>query len=211
VVQQRSVVIATIALCSLATACSGEDFAESVIERQLAADGADVDLDLSGGAIRVETDDGTFEMTTDDDGAVSIRTEDDDGGTTVIEADGDEVVMTDGDESVVVASSAELPADFPADFPLPAATLVNSARSEFDDQVTFTLVFEAPGAIAVAAYEELAASLGAAGYTTSFESSDGTNVSAQLSDGTTDVFFSGGHDPADDFSRFGVTLSPTPG
>lgn len=208
---QRTAVAVTVAITTLG-ACSSEDIAESVIERQLEAEGGgDVDLDLSDGEIRVETEDGSFEMTTDEDGNVTIRSEGADGETAVIEGDGDGIVVTDGEETFVAGSGAELPEDFPPDFPLPSATLVNVARTEADGQVTFMLVFEAPGDVAVASYQELAAALAASGYTTSFESSDGSSVSAQLSDGVTDVFFSGGYDPADDFSRFGVNLAPTPG
>ncbi|MFP5488638.1 MAG: hypothetical protein ACLGHQ_10075, partial [Acidimicrobiia bacterium] len=210
-VVHHRIVIAALSVVAVA-ACSTEDLAESAIERQLEAEGGgDVDLDLSNGGIRIESEDGSFEMSTDDDGDVTIRGEDVDGETAVIEGSGDGIVVTDGDDTFVAGSGAELPADFPPDFPLPSATLTNVARTEADGQVTFTLVFEAPGDVTVTSYEELAAALTATGYATSFESSDGSSVSAQLSDGVTDVFFSGGYDPGDDFSRFGVTLSPTPG
>lgn len=210
--QRRRILFAAVATSVVLAGCSGEDIAESVIERQLEAEGGgDVDLDLSDGEIRVETEDGTFEMTTGDDGEVTIRSESADGETVVAEGDGDEFVVTDGEDTFVAGSGAELPDGFPTDFPLPDATLVSSARMGGDGQTTFTLVYEAPGSIVVERFEEMKAALTGSGYVVSFESSDGANLSAQLSDGTTDVFFSGGYDAADDFSRFGLTVGPAAG
>lgn len=210
--QRRRIVLVAVTASVVLAGCSGEDIAESVIERQLEAEGGgDVDLDLGDGDIRVETEDGTFEMTTGEDGEVTIRNESADGETAVIEGDGDGLVVTDGEDSFVAGSGAEVPDGFPADFPLPDATLVSSARMETDGAATYTLVFEAPGSIVVERFETMKAALTAAGYVVSFESSDGENLSAQLSDGATDVFFSGGYDGTDDISRFGLTVGPTAG
>lgn len=85
--QRRRIVLVAVTASVVLAGCSGEDIAESVIERQLEAEGGgDVDLDLGDGDIRVETEDGTFEMTTGEDGEVTIRNESADGETAVIEA-----------------------------------------------------------------------------------------------------------------------------
>lgn len=209
-IQHRSAVVTSAAAVVVAltfTACSSDQLAESFIERQLGAEGADVEL--SGGQIRIQTDEGTVEMTTGDDGSVRIRSEGADGTETVIESDGNDVVMSsDGDSRVVASASATLPADFPADFPLPDASLVNASRTMIDGAVSYSLVFEAPGAVAIDEYERMASALRARGFEVEFESTDSSSVTAKLGDGTTDVIFSGGHDQYDDISRFGVVITP---
>ena len=159
------VVTALVALAG----CSGEDLAESVIERAVESEGnGDVDIDLSDGDFSVETEDGSFQMTTDDDGNVVIRGQDAEGndvfsadsqdGVTQIETeDGDATITQTGDgedgEMVVetedgtatFSQGGDLPEDFP-DIPLPdGLNVVMSQQSETPDGTSNVIVATAPG------------------------------------------------------------------
>ena len=66
--RRRLAGVAVVAVVGLA-GCSGEDIAERIAENRIEAEaGEDVDIDLDGGNIRVETDEGTFEMNADSEG-----------------------------------------------------------------------------------------------------------------------------------------------
>lgn len=160
----RPVVLTAVAVVSVtATACSGEDFAEGIIERGIEAEGGgNVDIDLSEGEFRVETEDGVIEMDTDADGNMVIRESSEDG------------------ENLAVFGSAELPDDWPSEVPLPASFQMDSAsRMDTGLGVTFIL----GGTIVDSPFETLTAwvdGLLANGYTEIGRAGDATGLSVQL-------------------------------
>lgn len=107
-----------LAIAALATVsgCSGDKIAESIAERQIEKEtGGDADIDLSDGKVSIETEDGAFEMSADEDGNVVIKSEDADGnevvsidsedGVTEIQTeDGDATITNDGDGNVSIES-----------------------------------------------------------------------------------------------------------
>ena len=99
------------------SSCSGEDLAESVIERQIESEsGDDVDVDIDDGEISIQTEDGKVVMQSDGDQTV-IRTED---GEVVMQSDGDETVIQSDDGTMIIGSSGgDLPDDFPPEVPVP--------------------------------------------------------------------------------------------
>ena len=127
------------------SSCSGEDLAESVIERQIESEsGDDVDVDIDDGEISIQTEDGEVVMQSDD-GEISIQTEDgefvmqSDGDQTVIQTEDGEVVMqSDGDQTVIQSddgtmvigsSGGDLPDDFPPEVPMPDSLALEYTQS----------------------------------------------------------------------------------
>jgi hypothetical protein len=98
------------------SACSSDKIAESIAERQIEKEtGGDADIDLSDGQFSIETEDGAFQMSADEDGNVVVKSEDADGnevvsidsedGVTEIQTeDGDATITNDGDGNVSVES-----------------------------------------------------------------------------------------------------------
>ena len=105
-----------IAVLAAMSGCSGDKIAESIAERQIEKEtGGDADIDLSDGNFSIETEDGAFQMSADEDGNVVIKSEDADGnevvsidsedGVTEIQTeDGDATITNDGDGNVSVES-----------------------------------------------------------------------------------------------------------
>lgn len=138
--------VAAVLAASLAIAgCSGEGMTERFIENRIEAEtGEKIDLDLSGGNVRIQTEDGVVEMRTDGDGNVTIRGEGIDGGDFEMRSDGDGNMTVRGDgidgegnfsmdsdggdvrietedgTSVFSSGGAGVPATFPGSVPLPA-------------------------------------------------------------------------------------------
>jgi hypothetical protein len=99
--------------------CSGEDIAERVIENRIEAEsGENIDIDLDSGNIRIETDEGTFEMSADGEGNISIRGEGTDGNISIDSDDGVTVIESD-DGTAVIGGGAGVPDGFPGSVPLP--------------------------------------------------------------------------------------------
>ncbi len=160
--------LAIVALVGLA-GCSGEDIAESIVERAAESQGdGDVDIDLSNGEFSVETEDGSFQITTDEDGNVVMQAEDadgnevfsadsEDGVTNIQTEDGDATITQtgDGDDAEMVietddgtatySQSGSLPDDFP-EIPLPDdLAVIMSQQSETSDGTSNVLVATASG------------------------------------------------------------------
>jgi hypothetical protein len=184
----RAVAAATIIVLALA-GCSSEDIGESVMERSIeASQDGEVDIDIDGGQVRIETDEGTVEFETDDDGSFTMTGPE---GSVVMQGDESGMTITDGDESFETSATSELPEDFPADLPLPAGQLVGATRVATGDGVSFALSYELDAAAFTEVYESLAADLVAAGYRSEFEMTDAATVTAQFTDDTTAVSFTG--------------------
>jgi hypothetical protein len=69
-------VLAITAVAAL-SGCSGDKIAESIAERQIEKEtGGDADIDLSDGKISIETEDGAFQMSADEDGNFVVKSVD---------------------------------------------------------------------------------------------------------------------------------------
>ena len=99
-------------------ACSGEDLLENAIENRIEAEsGEDVDIDFDDGNFTIESEDGTVEFSTDDDGNVTVdgvgeageefSINSDDGTTTIESEDGTVEFSTDDDGNVSVDGVGE--------------------------------------------------------------------------------------------------------
>lgn len=112
--------VAVAALAVVGAGCSGEDLAERVVENRIEAEsGEDVDIDLDGGSIRVETDEGTFEMNADGDGNVSIEGSGADGNISIDSEDGVTVIESEDGTATIDQAGAGVPDGFPDSVPLP--------------------------------------------------------------------------------------------
>lgn len=115
--------------------CSGEDVAERLIEERVEREsGGDVDIDVDGGNIRIETEDGTFEMSSDGDGNISIDGEGADGEISIDSEDGVTVIESDEGNAVISSGGAGVPDDFPASVPLPDGFDPDFTQSMASDQ-----------------------------------------------------------------------------
>jgi hypothetical protein len=113
------IAVAAIAVVG-AAGCSGEDLAERVVENRLEAEsGGDVDIDLDDGNIRIESDEGTFEMNADGDGNISIEGSGAEGNISIDSEDGVTVIESDDGTATISQTGAGVPDDFPASVPLP--------------------------------------------------------------------------------------------
>jgi hypothetical protein len=187
-VKHKRVMAATIVVMALA-GCSSEDVTESLIEQGIEAEGGgNVDLDLDGGAVKIETEEGTVEFEASEDGSFTVTGPE---GSVLMESDGDGMTITDGDQTFETGTSAELPEDFPADLPRPEGNLISASRLASGEGVTFILSYEGDAAALGEVYESLTTDLVAAGFRSAFETSDANGMSAQLTDDTTTVTFSG--------------------
>lgn len=151
--------VAMLAIAAVA-GCSGEDIAERVIERQVEREsGEEVDIDLGGGNVRIETDEGTFEMRADGDGQISI--DGGDGQISIDSEDGITVIESEDGTAVIESGGTELPADFPASVPLPDGFSPQFTQSMTTDQgggwVLSGTVDTAPADLAARYFESLAA------------------------------------------------------
>jgi hypothetical protein len=169
--------------------CSGEDVTESLVERSIeAGQGGDVDVDLDGGQVRIETDEGVVEFEADGDGSFTLSGPE---GSVVMEGNDDGFTVTDGDASFEASTSAELPDDFPADLPRPDGTLVSATRYAEADGVSYVLAYEQPDVDVIDVYEALKGRLAAAGFQPELDATSTGGVTAQWTDGTTTVSFTG--------------------
>jgi hypothetical protein len=97
--------ITALGLVALGSACSGEDLAESMIERQVESEtGEDFDLNINAGCVSIRTEEGS--MTCDEDGNVIIETPD---GSAVMNVDDAGNIQMTGDdgESVDINTDAD--------------------------------------------------------------------------------------------------------
>ena len=184
---RRRLLIASIVCAVGATACGGgEAFTEEVLERQLESEGVDgVDIDLDSGEIRVETEDGTFELDSDGEGGFTLETE---------------------DGTFVQGAAAEIPDGFPGDVPLPDGTVVGS----FTDGRSYGLTLESSRPIAEVAGEWQAA-MEAAGYEVLLESLDDGFATVQVENSAWRVAFTGGDDASTSSSIAQLSVSPVSG
>lgn len=186
--KHRRVMAATIAVLALA-GCSSEDVTESLIEQGIESQGGgEVDLDLDGGAVKIETEEGTVEFEASEDGSFSVTGPE---GSVLMESDGDGMSITGGDQSFETSATSELPDDFPAGVPLPAGNLVNVTRTDSGDEVSFMLTYESEAGTLAAIYESLVQELTGAGYRSELEATGSGTVTAQFTDGTTSVAITG--------------------
>lgn len=103
-----------------ATGCSGEDLTERFVENRIEAEsGENVDIDLDGGNIRIETEDGVIEMNSDGDGNISIQGEGTDGDFSIDSDDGVTVFEGNDGSTVIDAGGSGVPDSFPGSIPLP--------------------------------------------------------------------------------------------
>ncbi|MFZ8997288.1 MAG: hypothetical protein ACO225_10445 [Ilumatobacteraceae bacterium] len=117
----------SVTLVGAISACSGEDIAERVIENRLEAEGAgDVDLDLDGGNVRIETDEGVVEMQIDDEGNMTIQNEE---GSMEMSVEDGNISMESDEGSFEMNQGSELPADFPAAVPLPDGLVLQVSQA----------------------------------------------------------------------------------
>lgn len=219
--------LAIVAFVGLA-ACSSDDLAESIAERAIESQGeGDVDLDLSDGEFSVQTEDGSFEMTTDEDGNVVIQAQDaegnevfsadSDGNVTQIQTEDGDATITqtgDGDDAEMVvetedgtatfSQSGSLPDDFP-DIPLPDdLAVLMSQQSDTGDGVSNVLVASAPGDWE-SYLDELTSFLEDNGYTQQSLTTTPEGAFFQYVDAGETMFISGG--VGDDPSSGGMSLN----
>ena len=156
-----------IGVALVATACSGEDFAERVVENRIEAEGGgDVDIDLDDGNFSVKTEDGEFSIQTDSDGNVSIQGAGEDGDESfTIESENGETVFESEDGTAVFTQG--LPDGFPSEIPLPSDFVVLYSQSTgADDGDVFSVtgtseigiddvVADTQAALESAGYEQL--------------------------------------------------------
>jgi hypothetical protein len=160
--KSRWLMIPTAAVLVL-TSCSGEDVAESVIERQIesGSDG-DVDVDIDDGEISIQTEDGEVVMRSDGDQTI-IQTED---GEVVMESDGEQTVIQSEDgEMIIGSSSGDLPDDFPPEIPMPDDIAIEYTQSmSLEEGQSFVLGGEVDGDVADV-LDDYVAALESAGFT----------------------------------------------
>ena len=224
--------LAIVAFVGLA-GCSGEDLAESMIERAAESEGnGDVDVDLSDGQFSVQSEDGSFQITTDEDGNVVVQAEDADGnqvfsadsedGVTRIETeDGDatitqtgegddtEMVVETEDGTATFSQSGSLPDDFP-DIPLPDdLAVIMSQQSDAGDGVSNVLVATAPGDWE-SYLDELTSFLDDAGYTQQSLTTTQEGAFFQYVDASETMFISGGvgGDPSSGGMSLNLAIGP---
>lgn len=147
--RRRLAGVAVVAVVGVA-GCSGEDIAERIAENRIEAEAGedvDIDLDLDGGNIRVETDEGTFEMNADGEGNVSIEGSGTDGDISIDSDDGVMVVEGEDGTATFTQGDGELPEGFPADIPLPDGLVIQLSQSMDmgGGQQGWLVVGEAPG------------------------------------------------------------------
>lgn len=115
--------------------CSGEDVAERLIEEGVEREsGGDVDIDFDDGNIRIETDEGVFEMTNDGEGNISVQGEGVDGDFSIDSEDGQTVIESEDGSAVINAGGAGVPDDFPGSVPLPDGFEPEFSQSMSSDQ-----------------------------------------------------------------------------
>ena len=187
-------------------ACSSEDLAERVaenaIERGLEAEGetGDVDIDIDGGEIRVETPDGSAVVDIDDNGQgnISISGQDGEGDVDVDLGGEDGVTVISSPDGEMVIGASELPDDFPAAVPVPTGLSVQSATSMDGGSGTAYIVTGSVSDEPAAATDAYLGAMEAAGFTvqSKTETPDGTFFDLA----GTEWRVSGGFyaDPADD-------------
>lgn len=109
------------------SSCSGEDLAESLVERQIESDsGEDVDIDFDDGDLSIRTEDGEISIQSDGDQTI-IQSDD---GEVSIQSDGDQTVIQSDDGSTIIGSSGgELPDEFPDEIPLPSGVELEYTQS----------------------------------------------------------------------------------
>jgi hypothetical protein len=158
-------VFAAATLVTLAGCGGGDKLAENLAERQIESEtGGDADIDFSDGNIKVETEDGSFQMSTDDDGNVVIKTEDAEGNEATISGDSEGNVTLDSDQgdasisnddgemrvetdegTATISQGGDLPEGFP-DLPFPDdMTIVMSQQADSTDGQTYVVIATAPG------------------------------------------------------------------
>ena len=157
-----SIAATTLVVTSLA-ACSGEDIAERIIENRLEAEsGENVDLDLDGGNVRIETDEGVVEMQVDDEGNMTIESEE---GSMEMSAEDGNISIESDEGSFEMTQGSELPSGFPAAVPLPDGLVLQISQSvETPEGSSYILSGTVPGTADVVADRHIAA-LEAAGFT----------------------------------------------
>ena len=152
----------SIALASVAglavTACSGEDVAESFLERAIESQsGKNIDIDMDGDTVRIETEDGSFEMNTDADGGMTL-----------------EGVTEDGETVQIFGGGGLSDVNWPDSVPLPDGLEVQVvSEQDYGDGPNFVLIGTVPGASTDVADTFIAALL-ANGYTQEAITRDGS-------------------------------------
>lgn len=161
-IRRVAAAVAVLGLVALSSACSGEDIAESLAERQVEQEtGENVDLDINDGGINIQTDEGS--MTVDEDGNMVIESPE---GSVVINADEDGNVEASSEDGTYSASaSGELPQEFPGDITIPDGFTVLNSSVMGDATMTLVSVGFGTDASVDDAGAAIAASLEAAGYT----------------------------------------------
>jgi hypothetical protein len=154
--------IAVLGLVALSTACSGEDLAENLAERQIEQEtGGDVDIDLDGDCVSIETEEGS--MTCDENGNMIIESPE---GSVVINADGDGNIEASSDDGTYTATAgSELPDEFPSDIAVPGGFTVLNSSVMGDATMKLVTVGFGTDASVDDAGAAINASLEAAGYT----------------------------------------------
>jgi hypothetical protein len=118
--QIRRAAAAAATLALVGAGCSGEDLTERFVENAIEREsGENVDIDLDGGNIRIETDEGVVEMNADGEGNISITGEGTDGNISIDSDDGVTVIESDEGTAVIEAGGAGVPDSFPGSVPLP--------------------------------------------------------------------------------------------
>jgi hypothetical protein len=117
-----------------------------------------------------------------------------------------EIRIETADGTFTAGSTTELPDDFPDAVPTPPGALVNVSRLEADGALSFTLTYETDDDVTPETWEAYRAELEAAGFTTEFEATDGSGVTAQLTDGTWSVLVTGSF--AGDPAGYALVVAP---
>lgn len=153
---RRVPVVLAVTAALTVTACSGEDVAEGFLERAIEAEsGEDIDIDIDGDTVRIESADGEVQMTTDDDGNVSV-----------------EGVTDDGETVTILGGGGLGDVNWPDSVPIPDGITVDSViEQDYGDGPNFALLGTAPGN-SVEVADRFAAGIEANGYTESQRSSD---------------------------------------
>jgi hypothetical protein len=187
-IPRRAGIVAFATLGALVvTSCSSDDVAERLIESQ---SGGDVDVDLDGGNVRIQTPEGELQITTDENGNSVIRTED--GEAVVAQGDDGEVVIQSEDGTSTFGGGQEIPQDYPVDqVPLPDGLVITyGSRTDASGQLAYGVTGEIAGATGAEVWAAYKPRLEAAGFASESETVANTDVFVQGTAGKWTVIIS---------------------
>ncbi|HUF97001.1 MAG TPA: hypothetical protein VMM60_02655 [Ilumatobacter sp.] len=158
-----AVPLSVLGLVAFGAACSGDDLAESIVERQIEAEtGDDVDFQINDGGMTFESEEGS--MTVDADGNMIIESPE---GSILVNADGDgnvEMIGEDGESTYTATAGGDLPDEFPTDIAIPGGFILLDSSVMGDATMSLVTVAFGTNDSVDDAGTAITASLEAAGY-----------------------------------------------